>query len=66
MTRRVLNLLTVLSLVLCGASAAAYAVAGPSFRPTHFTAAGRLWAVGLVDRDLKVLSLNNWPNDQKP
>jgi hypothetical protein len=64
--RRLLNLLTAVSLVLCFASGAAWAAARQSFRPASFTGVGRLWAVALVDGSLKALVFNRWPVEKAP
>jgi hypothetical protein len=66
MTRRLLNLLTVLSLLLCVASAAAWAASRQSPRVTQFTAVGRLWQVELAGGRLVVRSFIDWPGEATP
>jgi hypothetical protein len=60
--RRLLNFLTVLSLVLCVSSGAAWAASRQSLGPkASLTAARRLWQVELAGGRLIVRSFDDWP-----
>ena len=67
MTRRLLNLLTALSLVLCVSSGAAWAASRQSPRPKiSFTATRRLWQVELAGGSFIVRSFDDWPAAATP
>ena len=66
MMRRLFAILSAVSLLLCVGTCALWvrSLMASSFNPMSFTAFGRLWAVGLVDRSVKVLSADGWPSDR--
>ena len=66
MKRHLLNLLSLLSLLVCVASAAAWVFSQQSRRRTQFTAAGRLWQVELAGGRLGVNSFIDWPGGGTP
>src|SRR5829696_1618676 len=67
MKRRLLNLLTALSLLLCASSGAAWAASWRSPRAQKsFTAARRLWQVELARGRLVVRSFDDWPGEGTP
>ena len=66
MKRRLLNVLTALSLLLCVVSTAAWVAAWQSLPPGHFTAAERVWEVRLGRGRLQFHSINDWRDPRTP
>jgi hypothetical protein len=66
MTRRLLNLLTAGSLLLCVAAGVAWAGSRQSRRVTSFAAAGWLWQVELAGGRLVVRSFDDWRGEGTP
>ena len=67
MKRRLLNLVTALSLLLCvGSGAARAASRQPPRRMKSFAAAGRIWQIELARGRLIVRSFDDWPGEGTP